>query len=139
VRGDDELGAGTGRGDDHGDQGQAARGRQRGLGLVEDVEAVGGEAVLGQREERLAVGLLVELDAAVERDVGREAPALVDLPVPLSPASRVIGWPRSSVPASRTAGTSNGNPSPGGATPARPVMNGPGPKTRRSSRRGANA
>ena len=52
--------------------------RQRGLGLVEDVEALAGEAVGGEREERLAVRLLVQLRAAVEREVGRELPVAVD-------------------------------------------------------------
>ena len=39
--------------------------RKRGFGLVEDVEAIRAEAVEHEREERLAVGLLVKRDAAV--------------------------------------------------------------------------
>src|SRR3954447_13781999 len=64
MRGDDELRAVAGRAGDRGQDRQRARHRQRGLGLVEDVQPFAGEAVRGECEERLAVRLLVELDAA---------------------------------------------------------------------------
>src|SRR3954468_5536017 len=79
VGGDDELRAGARGAGDRGQRGQAARDRQRGLGLVEDVEALTGEAVRGERQERLAVRLLVELEAAVERQVGRELALFVHI------------------------------------------------------------
>ena len=63
---------------DRGQQRERARDRQRGLGLVEDVQALTAEAVGGEREERLAVGLLVQRDVAVEREVGRERVLAVD-------------------------------------------------------------
>ena len=60
---------------DRGEHRERAGDRQRGLGLVEDVEALAGEAVRGEREEGLAVRLPVQLDAAVERVSGEIAPS----------------------------------------------------------------
>jgi hypothetical protein len=63
---DDELRAGRARARDDRQERERAADRQRGLGLVEDVEALAREAVGRQREERLAVRLLVQRRAAVE-------------------------------------------------------------------------
>ena len=79
VGGDDELGTALRRARDRGQHGERAGHRERGLGLVEDVEALAGEAVGGEREERLAVRLLVQLHAAVERQVRREGALAVDV------------------------------------------------------------
>jgi hypothetical protein len=70
MRGDDELRAGTRRAHNDRQQRERAADRQRRLGLVEDVEALAAEAVRGQGEERLAVGLRVQRDAAVDRKSG---------------------------------------------------------------------
>ena len=64
--------------DDRGEQRERARDRERRLGLVEQVEAVAAEPVGGEREERLAVRLLVQRHVAVEREVRRELAAAVD-------------------------------------------------------------
>jgi SAM-dependent methyltransferase len=60
VRRDDELRCRAGGADDDGEQRERSADRQRGLRLVEDVEALTGEPVCGKREEGLAVRLLVQ-------------------------------------------------------------------------------
>ena len=59
-------------------EGERAAEREGSLGLVEDIQALAAEAVGGQRKKRLAVGLLVQRDAAVQRQVRRERRAPVD-------------------------------------------------------------
>src|SRR3954454_10012101 len=78
VRRDDELRAGARRPGHDREQRERAADRQGGLRLVEDVQPLAAEAVGAEREERLAVRLLVQRDAAVERDVGGEEVSAID-------------------------------------------------------------
>ena len=78
MGGDDELRAGRGGASHDRQQRERSAHRQRGLGLVEHVEARAAEAVRGEPEERLAVRLTVQRDVAGEREVGRERRAAVD-------------------------------------------------------------
>src|SRR3954452_679984 len=65
MRGDQELRSEVNELVDAGEQGELAHRRERGLRLVEDVEAIAEEAIEQQREECFAVRLLVQRDAAV--------------------------------------------------------------------------
>src|SRR4051794_34618263 len=65
MRGDQELGAEVNELVDAGEQCELAHRRERRLRLVEDVEAIAEEAIEQQREECLAVRLLVQRYAAI--------------------------------------------------------------------------
>jgi hypothetical protein len=114
---------------------EATLGRERGLGLVEQVGAAGAEAVDEQVQERLAVGAFVRGDAAV--GVDRVEPQVLDLggdvvvglrpqeeptPLPPRPAARPI---RSAPPSEDSLGRVaklNEREPPSGLNPAATAM-----------------
>ena len=71
VGGDHELGSGVGGAVDDREQRERPGERERSLGLIEQVQPFGAESVGGEREERLAMGLGMQRNVAVDRR-GRE-------------------------------------------------------------------
>lgn len=78
MGGDDELGAGVRCPGHDREQRERAGDRQCRLWLVEQIETVCAESVGGERQERFAMGLLVERDLAEYREVRSEPVAAVD-------------------------------------------------------------
>ena len=70
VSRDDELRARASRTNGDCQQSERSADGEGGLGLVEDVQPIAAEPVCGQREEGLAVRLLVQRHLAVERPIG---------------------------------------------------------------------